>query len=105
MTAYSWSGPNGFISTLQSPTVSLVSTTLMSGIYTLTVTNSLGCKAIATTTVIVNPSPVATAVNNGPLCVGSPLTLTGGPLKKHDDIFLDRPQWLYINSLTRMPLV
>src|SRR5674476_479074 len=30
-----------------------------------------------TTTVVVNALPVATATNNGPVCVGTPLTLTG----------------------------
>ena len=79
MTSYSWSGPNGFTSNLQNPTISLNSTTSMSGIYTLTVRNSNGCAGIATTNVIVNQSPVATAANNGPVCVGSPLNLTGGP--------------------------
>ena len=79
MTSYSWSGPNSFTSNLQSPTVSLTSTTAMTGIYTLTVTNSNGCAGIAITNAIVNQSPVATAANNGPVCVGSPLNLTGGP--------------------------
>lgn len=79
MTTYSWSGPLGYTSPLQSPTVSLTSTTTMSGIYTLTVTDANGCHNAASTTVVINPSPVATAANSGPVCVGSPLTLTGGP--------------------------
>ena len=79
MTTYAWTGPNGFTSTLQSPTVSLVSTIAMAGTYTLTVTNSIGCKGIANTTVVINQSPVATATSNSPVCVGSPLSLTGGP--------------------------
>ena len=79
MTTYLWSGPDGFTSALQSPIVSPSSSTAMSGIYTLTVTDINGCSNTVTTTVTVNPSPVATAVNNGPVCVGSPLTLNGGP--------------------------
>jgi trimeric autotransporter adhesin len=79
MASYLWIGPNSFISTLQSPTVSLSSTIAMAGDYTLTVTNSSGCSSLATTSVIVNQTPVATAANNGPVCVGSPLTLAGGP--------------------------
>lgn len=76
---YSWTGPNSFTSSLQSPLVSPTSTISMSGTYTLTVTNSSGCQSTAATTATVNQSPVATAVNNGPVCAGSPLTLTGGP--------------------------
>lgn len=79
MTSYSWTGPNGFISSLQSPVVSETATTAMSGIYTLTVTNSAGCQGTATTNATVNQSPIATATNNGPLCAGSALRLTGGP--------------------------
>jgi gliding motility-associated-like protein len=79
MTTYAWTGPNGFTSNLQSPTVSLVSTAAMAGTYSLTVTNNIGCKGIANTTVVINQTPVATAANSGPVCVGSPLNLTGGP--------------------------
>jgi hypothetical protein len=50
----------------------------MAGIYSLVVTNASGCSsAAATTTVVVNAIPVATANNNGPVCVGSTLSLTG----------------------------
>ncbi len=79
MTTYSWTGPIGFISTLQSPTVSLISTPAMSGAYNLTITNSSGCTNSIATTVVVNQSPVATAASNGPVCVGTPLSLSGGP--------------------------
>ncbi len=79
MTTYSWTGPNGFTSSLQNPTVSLISTTAMSGTYTLTVTNAIGCQNTANTTALVTDAPVATAANNGPVCVGSALNLTGGP--------------------------
>jgi len=79
MTTYLWTGPSGYTSGLQSPTVSTAATVAMAGIYTLSVTDGFGCHNIATTTVTVNQSPIATALNNGPVCVGSPLTLTGGP--------------------------
>jgi PKD repeat protein len=42
MVSYNWTGPNGFTSTLQNPTI-LNATTAMAGTYTLTVTNSNGC--------------------------------------------------------------
>lgn len=79
MTSYSWTGPGGFVSTLQNPIVSLLATTAMSGTYTLTVVNSSGCQSSISTNAIVNQSPVATAANNGPVCEGFALNLTGGP--------------------------
>ncbi len=79
MISYSWVGPNGFVSTLQSPTVSLTSTVAMAGVYTLTVINNNGCRNTITTTAIINALPVPAAANNGPVCAGTPLTLTGGP--------------------------
>ncbi|MFA5781679.1 MAG: SBBP repeat-containing protein [Bacteroidales bacterium] len=74
---YSWSGPDGYISSLQNPTVSDSATTTMTGIYSVTVT--VGGSAIATgsTNATVYSIPVApTAGNNGPVCEGSILFLT-----------------------------
>lgn len=48
-----WTGPNSYSqNNMQNPTISS-STTLMSGVYTVTVTNVSGCSATATTTVSV----------------------------------------------------
>jgi gliding motility-associated-like protein len=73
---YSWSGPNGFSSSLQNPVVSGVSLS-EAGVYSVTATVS-GCTGAAgTTTVVVNTPPAApTAGNNGPVCEGSNLGLT-----------------------------
>ena len=79
MTTYSWTGPNGFTSSLQNPSVSSTITLAMSGIYTLTITNASGCSSTASTTVTVLTLPVVTASNSGPVCVGNVLSLTGGP--------------------------
>ena len=49
MTSYSWSGPNSFTSSSQSPTVSSSATAAMAGVYTIKVTNSYGCTASAST--------------------------------------------------------
>jgi hypothetical protein len=46
-------------------------------VYTFTVTSAAGCVATATTAVTVNPLPSPTANNNGPICVGQTLQLTG----------------------------
>jgi len=50
----------------------------MAGTYTLTVTQG-ACQDTETTNVTVDTPPTATASNNGPVCVGGTLTLTGGP--------------------------
>ncbi|MBI4648038.1 MAG: hypothetical protein HY738_16005, partial [Bacteroidia bacterium] len=79
MTTYSWSGPDSYSNATQSPTVSGSATTAMAGVYTITVTDGNGCTDTETTTVTVNTLPLATATSNSPVCVGKPLTLTGGP--------------------------
>ncbi|MFZ0281272.1 MAG: hypothetical protein WAL29_06470, partial [Bacteroidales bacterium] len=80
MTSYSWTGPDGFTSNAQSPTVSATATASMAGVYSLTVTDGNGCtSAPVNTTVVVNTAPVATAASNSPVSIGAPLTLTGGP--------------------------
>ena len=74
-TSYSWSGPNGFLSNLQNPFI-FNATVAASGVYTVTVTNAQNCSKTATATVVVNPSPNATAGSNSPVCEGNPLNLT-----------------------------
>ena len=60
-TSYSWTGPSGFTSSLQNPTISSVSAA-KSGTYTVTVWNSAGCVAQASTVVVVDStSPTLTA--------------------------------------------
>lgn len=70
-----WSGPNGFVATdVQNPVI-VGSTAAMAGIYTVTVTNGAGCSATATTSVVVNNSPVVIAGSNSPVCAGGQLDL------------------------------
>ena len=57
--SYAWTGPNGFVSNLQNPTIP-GSTVINSGIYTLVATTG-ACSATATTTVVVNTAPTLTA--------------------------------------------
>jgi gliding motility-associated-like protein len=78
MTSYYWTGPNGYSSVLQNPTVAASATSAMAGVYTLLTTNSNGCQNSASTTVIVNPLPSPSASDNSPICEGDLLTLTGG---------------------------
>ncbi|MFY7908867.1 MAG: 3-coathanger stack domain-containing protein [Emticicia sp.] len=72
-TSYVWTGPNSFSSTEQNPSISNV-TTAANGVYTLTVTNSNGCSASATTNVIVNALPVPNPTSDSPKCVGTTLS-------------------------------
>ncbi|MCP9754658.1 DUF11 domain-containing protein, partial [Lacihabitans sp. CCS-44] len=51
-TIFSWSGPNGFSSSLQNPSLNNVGTS-NGGIYTLTVTDGTACSATATTNVTI----------------------------------------------------
>jgi gliding motility-associated-like protein len=70
---YAWSGPNGFTSNLQNPSIPNV-TTAAAGTYTLTV-NLGGCIGTTTTTVVVNQSPTVTATG-ATICSGQPGTVT-----------------------------
>ncbi len=73
---YSWTGPNGFSSTLQNPTIPNA-TTAATGTYTLFVVAD-GCEAdsAVSLSVVVNPTAAPVATNNGPLCSGATLQLT-----------------------------
>ncbi|MDD2634227.1 MAG: PKD domain-containing protein [Bacteroidales bacterium] len=54
---YHWTGPNGFESFEQNPTVSYTATTNMQGIYTLIASNEFGCTASASTSINILPIP------------------------------------------------
>lgn len=76
---YSWSGPNGFTSSAQNPTISSVSTSA-SGTYTVLTTDANSCSGLSTHSVTVNSSPTATALASpSTLCAGSNVSLTAGP--------------------------
>ncbi len=79
-TSYAWSGPLGFNSNEQSPLISPAST-LNAGVYTVTVTDAVGCTATATTSVTVNVNPIVTILPpQGPLCSnGQPMQMTAIP--------------------------
>jgi len=71
-----WSGPNGFTSTTQNPSIPSA-TTAASGTYSA-YTAASGCtSATATINVVVNPLPVnPVAASNSPICAGQALNLT-----------------------------
>ncbi|HNQ67716.1 MAG TPA: choice-of-anchor L domain-containing protein [Bacteroidales bacterium] len=68
---YSWSGPDGFTSTQQNPTIPNA-TPANSGPYTITVENIYNCIDTETIDYIVYPTPDASFTNPGPLCIIDP---------------------------------
>jgi hypothetical protein len=74
---FSWTGPNGFTSSTQNPTVSTNATIAMSGNYYVIVTVN-GCTSDAgSTTATVSSVPgTPAAANNGPVCAGTTLSLS-----------------------------
>lgn len=72
---YAWSGPNSFTSTVAEPTVTASATAANQGVYTVVVTNTLGCSQTATVSVTVNATP-AGATSTAEVCAGSSVTLT-----------------------------
>jgi gliding motility-associated-like protein len=69
---YAWTGPNGFTSAAQNPT--LAATTAAAGTYTLTITVGT-CTATATTTVVVNAPTTPTFTQVAAICSGGSFTL------------------------------
>lgn len=73
--SWNWSGPAGFNSTLQNPSITNVATTA-SGTYTVTVTINSCTSAAGTVNVVVNQSPATPVVSsNSPACSGTTLNL------------------------------
>src|SRR5439155_234434 len=72
---YAWTGPNGFTSTLRTPTRAN-GTAADSGAYSATITVG-GCASLAgTTNVVVHAIPAAPAASNsGPYCAGGTISL------------------------------
>lgn len=87
-TSFNWSGPGGFTSILQNPSIPNANT-LISGDYIISITAGPGCADKDTVNVTVIPLPVVTTGSNSPVCLGSSITLTasdgiafswGGPM-------------------------
>lgn len=67
MASYSWTGPNGFASSVQNPTINGV-TAAAAGTYTLTVTYPTGGSASVNVDVLINPLPVPVITGPNPVC-------------------------------------
>ena len=74
-TSYAWTGPNGFTSTDQNPSI-LNALVTNSGTYSVTVTDANSCISSAQVVVVVNPLPTVVASSNNPICMGAALNLT-----------------------------
>ena len=77
---YAWSGPNGFTSTLQNPTISNVQSSNY-GVYRVTVTSAAGCVSSSSSnnaaTISQTTGPAITVTNtSGILCAGGTLSLS-----------------------------
>ncbi len=74
--SYSWTGPNGFTSTLQNPVIP-AATPVNSGTYTVAVSTT-GCTSPASSiTVLVDPPPAKPVLtSNSPVCSGNPIGIT-----------------------------
>jgi gliding motility-associated-like protein len=79
-TTYSWTGPppNNFSSVSQNTTIANT-TTLDSGVYTLTAAFANGCANTATRTILIRPLPPTSFTVNGgnPVCLNTTITLNG----------------------------
>ncbi|MEA3448891.1 MAG: hypothetical protein U9Q98_10690, partial [Bacteroidota bacterium] len=73
--SWSWTGPDGFTSDVNNPTITSV-TTAADGLYSVTITDSYGCTVDDDVDITVNPTPVANAGSNSPVCEGEDLNLT-----------------------------
>ncbi len=73
-----WQGPNSFMSSLQNPTIANV-TSSASGAYSVTITNSSGCTAIAVTSINIYSPPVVSISQTGGSCAGNNLSLVADP--------------------------
>jgi trimeric autotransporter adhesin len=72
--------PAGVTGVYNAGVYTISGTPTVAGIYNYTVNTTGVCtQTSATGTITVIAIPLATAANNGPVCVGSALTLTGGP--------------------------
>jgi gliding motility-associated-like protein len=77
--SYSWSGPNGFSSSLQNPTI-LNANTNASGTYFVTATLN-GCSSANNIDITVNPIPSSPlAGSNSPICNGTTLDLSASTI-------------------------
>ena len=72
---YIWSGPDGFTSALQNPSLNNI-TSAASGSYGVIVTNAFGCTNTAAVSIVINTPPVVTITQAGNSCAGGSVVLS-----------------------------
>lgn len=74
--SYNWSGPNGYVSNLEDPSIANA-TPIMSGLYDAYIVEN-GCTSTTSTIqVVINPTPAAPVINsNSPVCLGTDINLS-----------------------------
>lgn len=73
---YVWSGPNGYSSTAQNPSIPFALQT-MAGTYTVTISAPPSCSDTVTVDVVVNPRPTVDAGQDQTITYGESVTLNG----------------------------
>ncbi len=76
-TTFSWTGPNGFVSNLQNPTIPNAQT-INEGVYTVTISDGT-CSTTLTTTVVLTAGGIPTIDPAGPFCIGAPVVNLTSP--------------------------
>ena len=99
LASYSWSGPNSFTSNAQNPSITNAQPAA-SGVYTVTATNSFNCQNTATTTVTVNPLPVANAGPDQTINYGTYTNLSGSATGCNNCGYLWQPAAMLSTSNT-----
>jgi gliding motility-associated-like protein len=77
---YSWTGPGNFSATGNQTGINNIQYS-QAGIYTVTATNAAGCSSTGTTSIVVNPKPIAgTSFTDTSICIkgSAPLLAMGG---------------------------
>lgn len=76
---FSWTGPNGYTSTIEDPAIANAQT-IKAGVYSAQIANNEGCKFVYSTTVSVPLKPVFTAATTASmLCEGDSCTISVSP--------------------------
>ncbi len=75
--SFSWTGPNSFTSSLQSPSIASPSVS-SSGTYTVKIASAAGCTNSAVTNVTVTALPLPVFTTDSPKCSGSTLNFNSG---------------------------
>jgi hypothetical protein len=76
--SFAWTGPNGFTSTLENPSVTNNATSAINGTYNVAITDGLGCVRNGSTTVAVSALPTALtpSAQSATVCAGVATNIT-----------------------------